>query len=425
MLAAELSAVLQHHDESGFLALATNPTTRATMRLWWDNVDAMGFTYGSAMASDANGSGGDHIDIAIGWHSPLDGSSTSADGKLVPNSPMTWYELTTAPGPQCEQRIDDWQGLSNAPWDAGYRLTVVKTAHSIVAGPASAAARIRRVSGLAEKAAQWDFSFFRANNGQRYLDHLHQRGFLILVPGPGTTATRWFQEYRRGGPSGWITKPGRYAGLTFPLRSPQPPLRTSLPAGAPAYDDHYDSAGGARIVIGRLGTDENDLDLEGTLVHEFVHDLLSTYNASYTLGGAGVDAAATEGVARLIETYFHDSPACYCKDKQGDLPRALPHLKPVLRTHFASFTGRYPTNDQIYGNAQLANYYYDLSATTFDYLVYKYGVAFALQSAVDCYVQGGGPFSGVVTKVTGSKITFGNPKVFERRWAAWLRSEMR
>jgi hypothetical protein len=428
MLAAQVSAVLQHHDRAGFLALATDVTTRSKMAMWWDNVDALGFTFGGAAPSGTSTAASDrHVDLGIGLHNPLDGTSTSAGGVTVPNSPTTWYRLTSAPGNGCLQRIAQWQDLSNAPWDEAERLTVVRTPHAVVAGPLSVASTVRRVAREAEKAARWDFSFFTKNNGQRYLDHLRQKGFVVFVPATDTQAAQWLRGYRAQSPSGWTADPTQFAGLTFPLESPQYPTRDTLPdtpGGPPPYQDTYVPAGGARVIVDRTATRLNDRGLEATLVHEFVHDLLSTYNTGFYFGSKGVDAAVTEGAARLLETYFYDSPDCYCKH-HGQLPRAFVTLKVELRKHFGLFHGRYPTDAQLYGgNGRLANYYYDLAASTFDYEVYSGGVPFGLQTMVDAYINGGGPFDGVFLRYRGHTAIFANARSEQRKWARWLRNRM-
>lgn len=428
MLAAQLSAVIQHHDRAGFLALATDKATRSKMATWWDNVDALGFTFGGADPGAAVTTGHNRqVTMGIGLHNPLDGTTSNAGSASVPNSPTTWYRLTASAGHGCLQRIAGWQSLSNAPWDEPYRLKVVKTTHTVVAGPSSITATIRRVARLAEKAALWDFSFFKRNNGQRYLDHLRQHGFVVFVPGTDGTAAAWFRGYHAQSPKGWTADPSQFSGLTFPLESPQYPMRNALPhtpGGPPDYKDNYVASGGARVIIDHTATRESDRGLEATLVHEFVHDLLSTYNTGFYFGGKGVDAAVTEGAARLLETYFYDSPDCYCKH-HGRLPQAFPALKVELRKHFGLFHGHYPTDAQIYGNGKLANYYYDLAASTFDYEIYSGGVPFGLQSIVDAYLNGGGPFDGVFLRYRGHTEIFADPKTEQRKWAKWLRAQMR
>lgn len=423
VLAAQLTNALQKHDQSAFLALAGNDTVKATMQMWWTNLDAIGFTTGGAQALDQNAPNPTtQTYMAIGVHNPFDPNSKISTTATAPDIVSTDYLLTTAPGTGCLQRISAWRPLSDAPWDQPAKLTVVKTAHTVVAGPAAVASTIRAIAPVAESAANWDFQFFKSNNGTRYL---HQTGFVMFVPQTDAQTEGWFRAQSVRKPKGWTGDAKNVAGFAFPFTGVQLPTRLGLPPETPTFTDNTNLHGGARVIISRVGLGEKPVARNGVLVHEFVHDLLSDYDTGYYLSGKGVDAATSEGAARWIESYYDNSPSCYCKNrKTGKYPTALAGLKAGLRHDFNRFKGAVPRDAVIYGAPASANYYYDLSATTYDYLATR-GTSFGLQSVVDAYLNGGGPFDGVFVKYQAGTEYFASPQAETKKWAAWIRKQMK
>jgi hypothetical protein len=423
VLAAQLTNALQKHDESAFLALAGDATVKVTMQMWWTNLDAIGFTTGGAQALDEDAPNpASQTYMAIGVHNPFDPNSKTSTTAGAPDIAATDYLLTTTPGTGCLQHISAWKPLSNAPWDMTEKLTVVKTAHTVVAGPAAVASTVRAIAPVAEAAANWDFQFFKANNGTRYL---HQTGFVMFVPQTDAQTEGWFDGEAARKPKGWIGDATSVAGFAHPLFGVQLPNRIGLPTDTPTFTDGKNLHGGARVIISRAGLGESPVERQGVLVHEFVHDLLADYDNGYYLGGKGVDAATAEGAARWVESYYDNSPSCYCKNpKTGKYPSALAVLKAGLHPYFSRFKGAVPNDATIYGASSTANYYYDLSASTFDYLA-THGTQFGLQSVVDAYINGGGPFDGVFVKYQAGKEYFASPPAQTKKWAAWIRQQMK
>jgi hypothetical protein len=70
------------------------------------------------------------------------------------------------------------------------------------------------------------------------------------------------------------------------------------------------------------------------------------------------------------------------------------------------------------GPESTSEYYYSLSALTFDYEAAG-GAEFALQCVINAYINGGGPFGGVVESIKGSEINFADPTTETAKWAAW------
>jgi hypothetical protein len=407
-LMQSLTDAIQGRDAAAFDKLAAAPTARQAMHMWWRNAAALGFTTGSVSPSDNVSIHGVHpLKLEIGVHSPLDPVD---DG--TPKAPKVvgaWYRLTTVHGgPDCKQvQIASWKPLSNTPWDSPRPLYVVKTAHTVVAADGAARSAVRRVARLGEKAARWDFDLFRVLHKTRYLE---QRGFVTFVAANNLQANTWFRPASAPKPKGWRADAGNAAGFEFPMPGVQ-----GWPSITSRQKVSASPTAGSRVVITPKGQRAGNTELEGTLVHEYVHAILRVNDLWSWGSGHPVPAATSEGAARWIEAMYYSNP----RTPMHSL-RSLLMLKPVLQSR--PFDGRIPTDGQIYGAIGDANYYYDVAATAFSYLAAAYGAGFTLQSIVDAYVNMGGPFGGVVASVKGGTITFMAPAVVQRRWASWVRS---
>lgn len=403
-LLQSLTTAIQGHDRAAFLKLAGAPAAERSMRMWWRNVSALGFTTGAVSPIDeASTNGRDALLLAIGVHNRLDPVD---DGKA--QVPATRYRVTTMHGGRgCKQvLISDWKPLSNAPWDSPKPLTVVKTAHTVVAGDATVAGQVRRVAHVAEKAANWNFTLFRVAHKSSYIE---QRGFVTFVAANKREAATWLRPKDAPKPRGWAADPANADGYEFPMPGVQvwPSVKGHEVSGSPT--------GGSRIVITPHGARASDVNLEATLVHEYVHAIFRVDDVWSWGSGDPVAAATVEGAARWIEAMFHSNPS----NARGTL-RSLTLLQPVIESR--PFTGRLPTDAQIYGDASSANYYYDVSASAFSYLAAAYGAGFAIQSIADAYLNGGGPFGGVVKSIKGGTTRFEDPAAVQRRWASWVRN---
>lgn len=405
----DLTAALQHHDGSGFRTLAGTPAAEQAMTMWWRNVSAIGFTTGAIRpARDLNNDEPQPFLLDIGLHNSLDPS----DEQKLPQAPATRYKVTTRrAGPGCGHVvITDWQPMSNAPWDAPTRLFVVHTPHTVVAGDPALRPQIRRVARIAEQAATWDFTFFRAEHKRVYVE---QKGFVTFVAATNKQAETWLRPPGAPKPKGWVGDAAFADGYEFPMPGADvwPGVRGRQTSSSPI--------GGSRIVITPAGVRDNDVNLEGTLVHEYVHAIFRVNDVWSWGGGPRLPAATAEGAARWIEALYDSDPTADPTDPQADF-HSLRILQPVVASR--PFNGRIPTDQQIYGAAADANYYYDLSATAFSYLAAAYGAGFAIQSIAEAYLAEGGPFSGVVGSIKHGTLRFERPADVQRRWASWVRS---
>ena len=421
-LAGNLTWALQKHDKRKFLALGTTTATKSAMSRWWDNVDALGFTTGGAQAEDRGEPAEGSLRMKIGFHNRLDSMSNDTHDKSTPDTPATEYQLGIkqvrdggADSNKCHLAITAWKSLSNAPWDVDHTLYVIKTGHVVIAGERSMSAEVRRIAPIAEQAAVWNQQFFKLADRA---DYIHLGGYLVFVPANVQEEQHWFRAPTAKKPSGWVADVGGAAGIQFPLPGVQI-SQSGMPEGMPELAPLSTNTGGGRVILTATGRHEDNIQLEATLVHEFVHAIFANDDIGAYLDGEPVPGAVSEGAARWIESYFVSAP----NNVNSPNMHALPHLKEGLRPYFSSFDDRWPSNGQIYGSAATADYYYDLSATTFDYEA-SYGLGFALQCVLLAYTNGGGPFTGIELSNKGGNIKFAIPNQEQGKWAAWVRHMM-
>lgn len=177
LLAADLTAALQKHDEAAFLALAGAGSAKTAMSTWWANVDAIGFTTGGVQALDSNDATPSDgpprsISVLVGLHNAFDTTSSGVHDKQVPDAAATGYQLglkVTGSGAGCRAKVTSWTSRSDAPWDIPSKLYVVKTKHTVVAGEQQMKSEVDRIAPYAEKAALWNFGFFAHNKRRDYI----------------------------------------------------------------------------------------------------------------------------------------------------------------------------------------------------------------------------------------------------------------
>ena len=404
-----LTAAIQDRDEKSFVALGTTSAVRASLTRWWANNAAVGFVTGGAGVPSYGGLTGAQLTVRIGAHSALDSIDDAGD-KPVPKVPGTDYKVSLVHvGSGCKDTaISSFTPLSAAPWDTVPKLYVKKTPHVVVAGDPAAAKLIARVARLAEPAQRWIRAIMsQAGHG----DYIEQQGFVVFVARNATQAGTWFRGPGSAKPKGWTADPSNVAGFEFPLGGVQLSSTAKPKQAISALP-----TGGSRVVITPAGAAESDTVLEGTLVHEFVHDIFRVNDLWSWGGGDPTEASTAEGAARWVEAMYTSHPKTPTTKSHVS---SLVLLKPAVQSR--SFSGAMPSDAQIYGAAKDADYYYDVSATGFSYLAAAYGIKFAFQCVRDAYLQGGGPFGGVVSSVKGGTITFEASEDVQKRWAQWVR----
>jgi len=418
-----MTDAIQHRDRAAFLAVASTSTAKRLMGLWWDNAAAVGFTTGVAyIAPDdrppISASGASvPVTLTIGLHNALDPIDPVSDVIDTPqtHAASTTYRVTlTRGGADCNHlSIASWKSLWNTPLDVPGHLYVKRTAHTVVAGEQAMKAQIDRLAPVAEKAARWDLGFFTTQ--QEKHKYLEQKGFVVFVPTTSQQALHWFRAPTAPKPKGWTADAGAVAGTDFPL----PGVNFTGVHSSTTFD--LGGSGASRVIVTAAGRNASARDLEGTLVHEFAHNLLDVNSVWVWVTGTPIPGAIIEGAARWIESYYYDNPACDCKNSQGRWPTALPHLKAQITPYLSRFSGAVPTDAQIYGASGTANYYYALAASTFDWIAGQWGASFALQTVVNDYLGQQNPFSGVVTSTKGGTVTLADPAQYQPKWASWVR----
>ena len=86
-------------------------------------------------------------------------------------------------------------------------------------------------------------------------------------------------------------------------------------------------------------------------------------------------------------------------------------------------TGSSALNFLVWDRASQADYYYDVSASTYDFLGVTYGFSTAVHAALIGYLGGDdGPFSGILRSESHGTEYFYAPSVIEAKWARAFRT---
>lgn len=402
-LAKQLSYEIQTHNRSAFLSHMVGKGRPAAER-WWNNWDAIGFDYGSvALPAKPNDIGEGKtatIGLDIGMHNTLSPVvKGDSDGVTQLALPSTRYQLTLqAQAHSTSPLITSWQGMSNAPWDDSAPMYVVHTAHTVTAGPADQRSFIKAESKVAETSATWLLKFLG-----EYKGFVQQKGFIDFVSAKPSDRARWFSTSAK--PRGWLADPHQVGGFFKPL--------PAIPSDGDQKISALACAGGY-VVLG-LKINVPAVNNVGLVAHEFAHDLMAV-NDLWSFGsGKPLPAWVVEGFARWVEAFYHNTPGNPLKKDAQSGPYLALGLKAAGHPIFA---GRPPSDSQIYGNGALANYYYDLSATTFQYMAKTYGASAGFHSALIAYIGGSdGPFASVLKSSSHGTLVFEDPAKIEAGWS--------
>ncbi|MET3807867.1 hypothetical protein ABIB25_004894 [Nakamurella sp. UYEF19] len=400
-LADQLSFDIGSKNEKAYLSHFSGAAV-APATLWWNNMTALGFDYGAAAVGDRPPSQATSatLTLTLGVHSPLmPVMSGASDGTSQLPVPGTAYTITLTDQPTGFPLVTAMKGTSNAPWDQG-ALYVNHQKNVTVAGLPAEKKFVDTEAAKAQRAADWVLKFLGPYAGQ-----VHQKGFVAFVSADAKTRAGWLQTAPKG--RGWVADPSLVAGLFTPLASVQG-----------AGDDQLSVLTTGYVILG--STQKDPVDDLGTMVHEFAHNLASV-NDLWSFGdGKALPAWVVEGWARYIEAYYHYTPTNPLAKK----PSAKPFLSEgLVKLPHPAFAGTVPTDAQVYGNAKLADYYYDLGASVYEYLSITYGPDQGFHSMVLGYSNGaGGPFTTILESKTGSELTYTDPDVIEAGWAKWYRT---
>jgi hypothetical protein len=409
-LFSDLTQDINSQNEAAFLRMAS-PHARAAMKIWWDNLNAIGFTAGAVIPTAAgdtvpiNSHGNGSTVVLAGTHSPLDPSYL---GK--PGVPLERYRIglhfssATATG-----QITSWQPLDSDPWDnAG--LYVDKGANVVVAGLPSDSGVVQETLSLAQTAATYDMGLVRQAN----FNDLLQTGFVVFVSDNAQVRSGWFAADPQ--PTGW---PLAWNGdRTFAFAGPgqSPDDYTSAPAGIAD-----DTTGAARVVVTPYEQDGQTQQQEIMgLEREFMIDILAAHDQNLLNGPPGPsstpDAWTIEGLGIATEALYagNTNPAPAQYDFTA-LNSALHKASPTFKT------GKLPDARELVGaNAQQWN---DVAASVYEYIEQKYGINQMFASAILMWTQFTTPFGNVedVAKSNSNTLYFFTRKTVEDGWRAWLK----
>lgn len=410
-LFSDLTQDINSRNETAFLRMAS-PHARSAMKIWWDNLSAIGFTVGAVIPAAANDTvrinsdGNGSTIVLAGTHSPLD---PSYQGK--PGVPLDRYRIglhfssATATG-----QITSWQPLDSDPWDNKAGLYVDKGINVVVAGLPSDSGVVQETLALAQTAATYDIGLLRQFNSNDLL----QEGFVVFVSDDAQVRSGWFADDPQ--PKGW---PLAWNGnRTFELAGPgqSPDDYTSAPAGIAD-----DTTGGARVVVTPYEQDGDTPQQEIMgLERDFMIDILAAHDQNLLNGPPGPsstpDAWTIEGLGIATEALYagdtNPAPASY---NFGPLTGFLHSMSAKFKT------GKLPDARELVGaNAQQWN---DVAASVYEYIEQKYGINQMFASAILMWTGYTTPFGNVedVAKSNANTFAFWKTSYVEKGWRAWLK----
>jgi hypothetical protein len=385
--AATLTKALRADDKQAFLAAFTGEGRRRA-ETWWRNLHALGASTGTAASVPSDKpddlAGGKAV-LDVGVHLEVD----RRDGKQR-SEPARRYGVRLSIARDGSLVSSAWRPVDGAaPWDEG-RLAVRKAKGVVVAAPAAEAALAKRTLRQARTASSW---VRRVMEGYDK-DIVQQKGFLVFVSGDKALRNHWFVRVPKL--KGWT---GDAAGYAKPLPQVSADDSRHLTDGLVA---------GAAIVLapprpGRAGT--------GLIVHEMTHALFARFSAWF--GEEPPPAWPNEGLATLVEGVYEGGT--FNQSRWAGL------IRDVVRS--GRFDGKVPSDRKLYGGSlDAGRRAYAVAASAYMYLLDSYGAGRML-AAAQIAGSTGTPFAGIVRSTHGDRLTMYSPKLLERRWADWVRSQ--
>jgi hypothetical protein len=414
-LFSKLTQNIQARNEAGFLSLVA-PAARPAVRMWWENLQAIGFTTGAigppsssdSVRLDSHGDG--TLTVLAGMHSPLDPVPLELGGVHgKPEIPCETYQLGLHfASPTATGEITSWKPLGNAPWDQGVRLYVRKARHLVVAGPPGDKTIVDQTLPLAKAAADFDGMLVDQVNSNDLL----QQGFVVFVSGSSATRDRWFSTGPQ--PKRW---PAEFlGGLTFPLPGPNE-------GGASLFNSLLDSnLGGARVIITPYQDDGQTPHGEtAQLVRQFMLDILAPHDQQQVAAGPILTPDwALEGLAVAVQGLYEGgtNPTAPVSPRFVVLTNALRALPASYRA------GHLPTTQQLFsGSAATQQDWNDVAASVYEYIALKAGMNQLFASAMLLWERFSTPFGNVLAsqnQQNGGTLKFYTGSFIEAGWRAAL-----
>lgn len=410
VLFKKLTQDIQTQNEAGFLSLVS-PGARPEVRIWWENLQAIGFTTGAILPTasgdrvDLNSHGDGTATVLAGVHNALD--PRDSNGK--PDIPSERYQIGLHfAGPGAIGEITSWKPLGDDPWDQGVRLYVRKAANVVVAGPQADRGLVDETLPIAQAAAGYDVGLVNQVNSH----DLHQLGFVVFVSGNSAVRDRWFSTGPR--PAGW--PPAFFGGLTVPLPGPGASADSSVSGG----DVSDGSTGGARVVITPFEDESGGTSHLETvqLVHQFMLDILAADDQALAPGGSppAVPSWAVEGLAVAVQSLYegntNPAPGTYSFTPLDDELKALP----------SSYRdGSVPTSQQLFtGPTATEENWNDVAASVYEYIAVTHGINQMLAAATLLWTNQTSPFGNVLASSSNGNFNFFAAATIESGWRAAL-----
>jgi len=416
-LFSRLTADIQAKNETAFLSLAS-AAARPAIKTWWDNLQAIGFTTGVVVPTDAIDavhidSHGDGTTVVLaGVHSPLD----PTDNLDKPALPMAHYQIGLHfSGPGAIGQITSWRPLDNAPWDGG-PLYVRKASYVVVAGPASDSALVNQVLPAAETAAAYDIKFmdFLASSETQ-----GQHGFVLFVSGSTPAENGWFAADPQ--PQGW---PPQFLGArAVQLPGPGVTADTAIRLGqSPLVNGLSNQALGVpRVVLTPTGpATAATLHAETlTLVRVFMLDVLAVHDVKLPDGAEYINVPSwpQEGFAVMVQALFEGNPDPTLNHYNWSV------LLAGLRSLPTSYrSGAYPSSAQLFGPALTTDEDWSyVAASVYEYIDSRYNLSRAIVAAMALYFNEPTPLGNVYKSFTSAnKVVFFGIHSIRQGWQPWL-----
>jgi hypothetical protein len=374
-----LTSDLQAHNETGFLSL-TAPAVRPTVRTWWQNISAIGYTTGVVIPAGSNSvvdldqQGNGTIAVLAGAHSALDPLSDSD-----PDIPCERYLLTLHfATPTAIGQITGWRPLASTAVDQE-DLYVRTGNHLVVAGPVTDKAAVNAIAPLAEAAANYTGNLVSHVNA----NDLHQDGFVVFVSGDTAQAQV-------------LVLPGASGDMTG--------IATGISAGV---------TGGARVII--PATQETVQETStAQLVRLFMLDILAPDDEGLASGltPPAVRQWTTQGLADAVRGLYAANP--------NPLRHDFSVLMAAVKALPAPFrTGQLPTNRELSSGSKDWGL---VAASVYTYIGRTYGMNQMFASAALLWTGEPTPFGNVLASSKDGTYDFFASATVEDGWRAWLAS---
>ena len=332
----ELNEALAAGDRDAFLEHVSGDAA-ATMELYFDNMDALGWTKCAITSTDTENllttpEDGVTVRSILGVDAGFTASAPRGSGDA--DAGLTFvqgFPYDVSVGMDGDEAVitDISAAGTTLPW-LEEELYVVRTEHSVVAGYPAESALVDQVSAIAEPAAAWVLTNLDTADYP-----LPLAGFTVFASNEESDFSSWFTTDAL---ADWKME---IAGTAFPT------FRPDSMAGVDPLIATGSSTSTGVVTVGPLAMDE----LGGTLAHEFVH---VSHLVQVPSGFGDPPIATIEGWAKYMETLYVNG---------GNYPAGYARLAQSVA--YADPSGAVPTDEQLRGAD--AAYYYELAASRYAY----------------------------------------------------------